>query len=126
MTLAQDTEKVFKCGISGAPVTAWRFYDTFWTERYMGTDFNGTGYRTSDLATEEHVKEIGRHEFFLIHGNADDNVHYQQSMVLARELQKFDIQFDQLSYPDEAHGFSGSTRLHLYHSQDLFWDKCFK
>lgn len=91
----------------------------------MGVNANGSNYLTSDVATEAHVKEIGNHDFFLIHGNADDNVHYQQSMVLARELEKNDIQFEQLSYPDEAHSISGTQR-HLYHAMDRFWDKCFK
>lgn len=91
----------------------------------MGIDSNATNYIESDVSTKEHVKNIGNHEFFLIHGNADDNVHYQQSMVLARELERADIIFEQLSYPDEAHSISGTQR-HLYHSMDRFWDKCFK
>lgn len=53
------------------------------------------------------------------------NVHYQQSMVLARELELADKIFEQLSYPEEAHGISGAQR-HLYHAMDIFWDKCFK
>lgn len=125
MTLAKDTKKVFKCGVSVAPVTNWKFYDTIYTERYMGVNSSATNYVTSDVATEEHVKVIGEHDFFLIHGNADDNVHYQQSMVLARALELNDILFEQLSYPNEAHGISG-PQLHLYHSLDRFWDKCFK
>lgn len=124
MALAQDTESVFKCGISVAPVTSWRFYDTIYTERYMGINSSADNYIKSDVATADHIKTLGKHSFFLIHGNADDNVHYQQSMVLARELEKADILFDQLSYPDEAHGISG-TQPHLYHSMDRFWDKCF-
>ena len=91
----------------------------------MGIDSNATNYLESDVATVEHVKQIGNHEFFLIHGNADDNVHYQQSMVLARALEKQDIMFEQLSYPEEAHSISGTQR-HLYHAMDRFWDKCFK
>lgn len=128
MTLAKDTTKVFKCGVSVAPVTNWKFYDTIYTERYMGINSNATNYITSDVATDEHVKVIGEHQFFLIHGNGDDNVHYQQSMVLARALELNDILFDQLSYPDEAHGINSVAMVqqHLYHSLDRFWDKCFK
>lgn len=83
-----------------------RFYDTIYTERYMGIDSSLENYNTSDVSTLKHIKVLGEHEFFLIHGNADDNVHYQQSMVLARALEKNDILFEQLSYPDEAHGMA--------------------
>ncbi|CAO1395349.1 unnamed protein product [Diamesa tonsa] len=128
MTLAKDTEKVFQCGISVAPVTNWWFYDSIYTERYMGlpnATFNELNYKAGDVANAEHIEQIGKHDFFLIHGNGDDNVHYQQSMVLARALEMADIMFEQLSYPDEAHGLSG-VQKHLYHSMDKFWNKCLK
>ena len=125
MTLAKDTQMVFKCSVSVAPVTSWSLYDTIYTERYMGIDPYAANYNNSDVSTANNVEMIGKHQFMLVHGNADDNVHYQQSMVLARALELADIMFDQMSYPDEAHGLSGVS-LHLYHSLDRFWDKCFK
>ena len=51
----------------------------------------------------------------MVHGTADDNVHYQQSMMLTRALEEADVLFKQLSYPDEAHGIVG-LRPHFYHS----------
>lgn len=125
MTLAKDVDKVFKCGVSVAPVTSWLLYDTIYTERYMGIDAKAKQYNDSDVALPNHIENIGKHDFLLVHGNADDNVHYQQSMILAGALERADILFDQMSYPDEAHGLSGVS-LHLYHSLDRFWDKCFK
>ncbi|KAG5675085.1 hypothetical protein PVAND_005017 [Polypedilum vanderplanki] len=124
MTLAKDTENVFKCGVSVAPVTSWIFYDTIYTERYMGINPYSKQYNESDVSNANHIEIIGKHDFLLVHGNADDNVHYQQSMVLAGALEKADIMFDQMSYPDEAHSLSGVS-LHLYHTLDRFWDKCF-
>jgi dipeptidyl-peptidase-4 len=124
MTLAQDSDLVFKCGISVAPVTSWIFYDTIYTERFMGFNAYAKHYNDSDLSLPYYVKQIGKHDFFLIHGNADDNVHYQQSMVLAGALEKADIMFEQMSYPDEAHGLT-YVQLHLYHTLDRFWNKCF-
>jgi dipeptidyl-peptidase 4 len=96
MTLAKDTEMVFKCGVSVAPVTSWIFYDTIYTERYMGINPYAKNYNDSDVSTEKFVDQIGKHEFMLIHGNADDNVHYQQSMILARALELRDIMFEQI------------------------------
>ncbi|XP_053691924.1 venom dipeptidyl peptidase 4 [Sabethes cyaneus] len=126
MTLEKDTEQVFKCGISVAPVTSWMFYDSIYTERYMGlptAEDNRAGYDRGDVS--QYVDGMKNHLFLLIHGNADDNVHYQNSMVFVRELVKENIQFEQMSYPDEAHGLSG-VQKHLYHTMDYFWDQCFE
>jgi hypothetical protein len=49
----------------------------------------------------------------------DDNVHYQQSMLLTRALEEEDVLFQQLSYPDENHGIV-NLRKHLYHALSNF------
>jgi dipeptidyl-peptidase-4 len=120
MVMAKDTEGIFKCGISVAPVTSWLYYDTIYTERYMGTPSeNSLNYNLSEVTTQ--VENFRTKQFFLVHGNADDNVHYQQSMILSRALEKADIMFNQLSYPDEDHSIAGpNMRRHLYHSLDKF------
>ena len=59
----------------------------------------------------------------LINGTGDDNVHYQQSMALAKSLAEADIPFEQMSYPDEAHGLKHVLK-HLYHRMDKFWGQC--
>lgn len=122
MALAKDTERVFQCGISVAPVTSWIYYDTMYTERYMDTpENNKAGYNASDVTWQ--LEQFKYHDFMLIHGNADDNVHYQQAMALSRALQEENIMFEQMSYPDEAHGLTGVTN-HLYHTMTAFWEKC--
>ncbi|XP_050087507.1 venom dipeptidyl peptidase 4 [Anopheles aquasalis] len=123
MTLEKDYHQVYRCGIAVAPVTSWMFYDSIYTERYMGLpSTNAIGYVRSDISG--FTDELKNHLFLLIHGTADDNVHYQQSMVFVRALLDHDIDFDQMTYPDEAHSLSGVQR-HLYHTMDQFWDKCF-
>jgi dipeptidyl-peptidase-4 len=70
--------------------------DTIYTERYMGlpslTDNYGA-YNRSDVT--HYIENFRTKKYFLVHGNADDNVHYQQSMVLSRALEKADILFRQ-------------------------------
>lgn len=123
MTLAQDVEDVFACGISVAPPTSWYFYDTVYTERYMSTpDDNPGGYNAS--AVLSHVGALRGKKFLLNHGNADDNVHYQNSMMLVKAMERADIQFQQRSYPDQNHGIGEMTRF-LYHGFDIFWGECF-
>ena len=82
---------------------------------------NLAGYNRSDVTRL--VEGIRGKKFMLIHGTGDDNVHYQQSMALGRSLTIADIQFEQISYPDEAHGLVGVTP-HLAHTMDHFWGEC--
>ncbi|MDH6313274.1 dipeptidyl-peptidase-4 [Parabacteroides sp. PFB2-10] len=103
----------FKAGIAVAPPTDWKFYDTIYTERFMRTpQENFEGYAlTSPL---ERAADL-QGKLLLIHGTADDNVHFAQSMVYAEALVQAGKQFDMHIYKDRNHGISGgNTRLHLY------------
>ncbi len=55
---------------------------------------NNVGYDSGSVTTQ--VENFKNKTFFLVHGNADDNVHYHQSMILARALEKADVMFNQL------------------------------
>lgn len=104
---------VFKAAIAVAPVTNWRYYDTIYTERYMGLPKdNGDGYdRNSPI---DHVSKL-KGNYLLVHGMADDNVHFQNAAEMINALVKANKQFDQFSYPDRNHGiYGGTTRMHLY------------
>ncbi len=103
----------YKGTIAVAPVTNWKYYDNIYTERFMRTPKeNKSGYE--DNSPINHVDKI-KGKFLLIHGTADDNVHYQNSMELVKELVKKNIPFDMMSYPNKNHGIGGgNTRLHLY------------
>ncbi|MFN4121750.1 MAG: S9 family peptidase [Flavobacteriales bacterium] len=103
----------FKLAIAIAPVTNWRFYDTIYTERYMRTpDENADGYDNNSPIN--HVDKL-KGKYLLIHGTADDNVHFQNAVEMAASLIKNNKQFDTMFYPDKNHGiYGGVTRLHLY------------
>ncbi|MFY0714496.1 S9 family peptidase [Seonamhaeicola sp. NFXS20] len=111
--------EVFKMAIAVAPVTSWRFYDTIYTERYMGTpQENPKGY--DDNSPLNHVDKL-KGDFLLIHGSADDNVHLQNTMRLTEALIQANKQFDWAIYPDKNHGiYGGNTRLHLYKKMTNF------
>lgn len=103
----------FKVGIAVAPPTDWRFYDTVYTERFMRTpQENFEGYNaTSPLLRAKELKG----KLLLIHGTADDNVHFMQSLEYAEALVQAGIQFDMHVYKDRNHGISGgNTSYHLY------------
>ncbi|HEX6939341.1 MAG TPA: S9 family peptidase [Longimicrobiales bacterium] len=112
LTMARGGD-VFRAGISVAPVTDWRLYDTIYTERFMRTPReNPEGYRKGSPIT--HVQGLtGR--LLLIHGTGDDNVHFQNSVQLVKALQEAGKQFDFMLYPNKTHSISGgNTSLHLF------------
>lgn len=104
---------VFKAAIAVAPVTNWRFYDNIYTERFMRTpEENPQGYE--DNAPLNMAKNL-RGKFLMIHGTADDNVHFQNAVVLTDELIRHNKDFQSEYYPNRNHGiYGGVTRLQLY------------
>jgi dipeptidyl-peptidase-4 len=104
---------VFKAGIAVAPVTHWKFYDTIYAERYMGTPAdNPEGYEQSAPLT--HAKEL-KGNLLLVHGTADDNVHWQNTVTMVGELIKEGRQFETAFYPGGMHGIGGGKiRAQLY------------
>ncbi len=104
---------VFKSAIAVAPVTNWKWYDSIYTERYMRTlKENESGYQdNSPVYFADQLKG----SYLLVHGIADDNVHWQNTTEMANALINANKQFDTYYYPNRNHGiFGGNTRLHLY------------
>ena len=103
----------FTTAVSVAPVTNWRYYDNIYTERYMRTpQENPEGYdNNSPINHTEKMKGT----LLLVHGDADDNVHVQNTMDMVTALVKADKQFELFIYPNKNHGISGgNTRNHLF------------
>ncbi|MFQ5652968.1 MAG: DPP IV N-terminal domain-containing protein [bacterium] len=103
----------FKTGVSVAPVSDFRLYDTIWTERYMGLpQENAEGYQAANVL--EYVDGL-QGNLLIIHGTGDDNVHVQNTMQVINALQNRAIQFDMMLYPNRNHRISGGkTQLHLF------------
>lgn len=110
---------VFKMAIAVAPVTTWRYYDTIYTERYMRTpQENASGY--DDNSPINHVSKL-KGSYLLVHGMADDNVHFQNSVDMVDALNKAGKHYDFYMYPNKNHGiYGGNTRLHLYEKMTDF------
>jgi dipeptidyl-peptidase-4 len=116
---------VFSAAIAVAPVTNWRFYDTIYTERYLGVPSdNAKGY---DMNSPLNFADRLKGHYLLIHGTSDDNVHIQHTYAMQEALVKVGKQFDSFVYPNKAHGISGGkTRLHLYTMMANFWKEKLK
>ncbi len=103
---------VFRLGIALYPVTSWLYYDTIYTERYMRTpQENPDGYL---LGSPIHYADRLKGYFLLVHGMADDNVHFQNSVDFAGALIQAGKPFEMAFYPNQAHGVRQKTRIHLY------------
>ena len=106
---------VFSAAVAVAPVTNWRFYDNIYTERYMRTpQENAKGYDdNSPINFTDKIKG----KYLLIHGMADDNVHFQNATQMITALVKSNIDFESAYYPNKNHGIGGqldNTTMHLW------------
>ena len=103
---------VFKAGVAVAAPTSWKYYDTVYTERYMRTPKeNHDGYEQGSAMT--HASKLNG-ELLLIHGMADDNVHFRNFAEYTEALVQAGKQFDMQVYTNRNHSiFGGKTRHHL-------------
>ncbi|MDE3186205.1 MAG: alpha/beta fold hydrolase [Acidobacteriota bacterium] len=103
----------FRAGVSVAPVTDWRNYDSIYTERYMSqpSEFP-EGYKNFSVVNSA-ARLHGR--LLLVHGTGDDNVHMENSVQFVQELIEAGIPYDLQLYPRKTHSIAGpDVRTHLY------------
>lgn len=103
---------VFAAGVAVAAPTSWRYYDSVYTERFMRTPKeNGEGY---DVSAISRADQLNGH-LLLVHGLADDNVHFRNAAEYTEALVQADKDFRELTYTNRNHGiFGGNTRAHLF------------
>jgi len=106
-------EDAFAMAIAVAPVTNWRYYDNIYTERFMRTpQENPNGY---DDNSPMFLADKLQGKFLMIHGTADDNVHFQNAVDLATALNNAGKHYEMFFYPNKNHFITGgNTRFHLY------------
>jgi dipeptidyl-peptidase 4 len=105
---------VFKAGVSVAPVTDWRLYDTAYTERYMGRpQDNPEGYQNSSPVN--HVAGL-QARLLLIHSTGDDNVHFSNTAELLNDLIRVGkYPTNLMIFPGRGHGINDfPARVELY------------
>ncbi len=111
--LTHAPEGTFRAGAAVAPVSDWRLYDTCYTERYLGLpDANADGYRKSSPVF---AAEALSGRLLLIHGLADDNVHFAHSARMVDALLQAGKPFEMAFYPRQNHGIREPS-----HREDLF------
>ena len=103
LNCALKGDGIFKMAIAVAPVTSWRYYDSIYTEIYNGLpQSNPEGYdNNSPINYADKLSDNTR--LLIIHGTADDNVHFQNAMEMCRALNRAGKQYDMMVYPDQNH-----------------------
>lgn len=103
----------FKMAMAVAPVTNWRYYDNIYTERFLQKpQDNPSGYDDNSPCFFADQLEGS---YLLVHGTADDNVHFQNAIDLITQLNRAEKQYEQYFYPNKNHFiYGGNTRFHLY------------
>ena len=117
--------EIYKSGLAVSFVADQRLYDNIYQERYMGLlEDNEDNYIEGSPIS--HAKKL-EGNLMIIHGTADDNVHYQSFERLANELIKHNKMFDMMSYPMRSHSIleRENTSLHLRETMDRYWKRVF-
>ena len=125
MTILQAPADTFACAVAGAAVADWSLYDTFYTERYMGTPQNNPGgYEASSVFPNLDALST---PLLLIHGMADDNVTFDNATRLMARLQELGKPFELMTYPGQRHGIRGEAlQRHLMQTRMAFLDRKLK
>ena len=120
--LQDDGTPLIAKGIAIAPVTDWRLYDSGYTERFMRRpQVNEGGYNDADLT---HLAAGLKGELLIVHGNADDNVHVQNTWRMVEALINADKDYQMLVYPDDNHFLKkGNHYKHLHKQLIKFLEK---
>jgi dipeptidyl-peptidase-4 len=112
----------FKAGISVAPVTDWRNYDSTYTERYMGLPRDNAAKYDATSVVKSAAHLSGR--LLLVHGTSDDNVHMQNSIQFINAMVDAGRPFDLQLYPGKTHGIAGpQARTHLFNRMLWQWEQ---
>ncbi|MGA7615397.1 MAG: S9 family peptidase [Thermoanaerobaculia bacterium] len=111
-TYAMTHSKSWSAGIAGGSVTDWHDYDSIYTERYMGLPQDNPDAYHDNAPRWAATNLSGK--LLLIHGAIDDNVHVQNTLQFAYELQKANKPFRMMLYPKSRHGVVNPLQvLHL-------------
>ncbi|HWZ57725.1 MAG TPA: S9 family peptidase [Gemmatimonadaceae bacterium] len=110
--------ELYHMGMAVAPVTDFRYYDTIYSERYLGLpEDNPDAYKAASPIT---FADGLKGDLLLVHGSGDDNVHYQNSEALINALVAADKPFTMMDYPNRTHCIceGAGTSRHLF---TLLW-----
>ncbi|KAG9326037.1 hypothetical protein KVV02_000748 [Mortierella alpina] len=123
MALAQYPH-IFKIVIAGAPVSQWEFYNSAYTERYMGlVNENKEGYAKSNVRNWVNDFPDSENRLLIAHGLIDENVHFKNTETLAADLVRFNKPHQIQLYPTERHGLRDARVNEHFETLMFYWLK---
>ncbi|KAJ8415234.1 hypothetical protein AAFF_G00009320 [Aldrovandia affinis] len=125
LMMLKSTENLFKCAVAMSPITDWRLYASAFSERYFGMP-TGEDDKYQFSSVLQTVRGLQEQNLMLVHGTADDNIHFQHSAELIKNLIKVGANYTMQIYPDEGHFLSQKSRQHLHASLTSFFRECLK
>lgn len=112
----------YAAGIAVAPVSRWELYDTFYTERYMGSPTADAEAYLKASTVPDAVKIAD--PLLLIHGMSDDNVVFDNALELISTMQAGNVPFEMMLYPGATHSINGANlKPHLYNAIFAFLER---
>ncbi|XP_060515973.1 inactive dipeptidyl peptidase 10 isoform X2 [Cylas formicarius] len=124
MMLLQDFHQVINCSVSISPITNWKYYNSFFAEKYLGMPSkHPLEYENADLTMK--TANLNERNFLLIYGTADTRVTSQHAIAFAKALVDQDVLFQHMAYPDESYDFGRKALLHMHKEIDLFFNESF-
>jgi dipeptidyl-peptidase-4 len=111
--------EAFRSGIAGAPPADWRYYDSAYTERYMGTpQHEAAAYRATSVLPDARRLTAS---LLLMQGSSDDNVHLMNSIALLRAFVDAGKQVNYFLFPGARHGVTGIPAQRNLYARMLSW-----
>ncbi|XP_062536319.1 dipeptidyl peptidase 4 isoform X2 [Armigeres subalbatus] len=124
MMLASDTDNVVKCGVAVNPIVSFKYFYSFFTERYVvNSADNGRSLLDTDLSME--AGNFVSKKLLLVHGTADTVVHEQNSALLTKALIDAHVMFRHQIYVDEDHDMA-NVKNHVYHTIESYFEENFQ
>jgi dipeptidyl-peptidase-4 len=113
-----EAGETYKVGFAGGPVTDWHFYDTIYTERYLGL----LPLREESYQESSPIKNAGnlKGKLLIAHGTGDDNVHYSNTLSLINDLIGDGKYVEVMAFPGRGHGVSDAP------AQRILWERVTK
>jgi dipeptidyl-peptidase-4 len=115
LKMLQADPGLYAAAVAGAPVTKWQYYDTHYTERYLGDprEVPEVYARSNALAEAAKIKD----PLLIIHGMSDDNVVFENSTALIAKMQAEAVPFETMLYPGQTHRVGGPRiSVHLWNT----------